>query len=93
LEECPYLATKEHVEEVIDKPSITEEEFDAKLMELENASYDLNGEKMHQILDDLSAYSYENMDLQKELKSVYKKIDMFDFMSAYEAVAKIRNKA
>ena len=93
LDESPHLGAKESMEEVIDKPTISEEEFDAKLIELENASYDLDGDKMHQILDALSAYSYGNKDLQKELKSVYKKIDMFDFMSAYEAVVKIRKKA
>ena len=93
LDESPHLGAKESVEEVVDKPAISEADFDAKLVELENASYDLDGDKMHQILDELSAYSYGDMDLQKELKSVYKKIDMFDFMSAYEAAAKIRKKA
>jgi len=31
--------------------------------------------------------------LEKELKPVYKKVEMCDFMSAYEAVAKIKEKA
>ena len=93
LNTSPYLKAKEVEEEFEDKKSLSEEAFDAKLMELENASYDLNGEKMHEILNDLSTYSYMGVNLQKELKPVYKKVEMFDFMSAYEAVAKIKKKA
>lgn len=93
LDESPYLGAKESDEVAVDKAAITNEEFDAKLVELENASYDLDGDKMKQILDELSEYSYAGKDLQKELKSVYKKIEMFDFMSAYEVAAKVRKKA
>ncbi len=93
LDDCSYLGTKEVEEEVVDKPAISEEIFDAQLVELENASYDLDGHKMQQILDELCAYSFADKDLQKELKPVYKKIEMFDYMSAYEAVAKIRKKS
>lgn len=42
------------------------------------------------ILDVLSSYSYRGKDLAKELKPVYKKVEMFDFMSAYETVVKIK---
>ena len=93
LDECPYLGVKETQEETGNKPVISADEFDVKLVELENASYELDGDKMLRIIEDLSAYSFGGKDLQKELKSVHKKIEMFDFMSAYEAVAKIRKKA
>ncbi len=93
LDECPYLGAKEVNEEVVNKPEISEEEFDVKLTELENASYELDGDKMLLILNDLSTYSFNGKDLQNELKAVYKKIEMFDFMSAYEVVAKIKKKA
>lgn len=93
LDECPYLGAKEECTDKVEKPVISAEEFDSKLVELENASYDLDGTKMQQILDELCGYSFGEKDLQKELKSVYKKIEMFDFMSAYEAVAKIKKKA
>ena len=93
LDECPYLTTKEVEEEKIEKSEIADELFEEKLTELENASYDLDGERMVQILDELSTYSYAGKDLQKEVKSVYKKIEMFDYMSAYEAVAKIKKKS
>lgn len=93
LNECPYLSKKETEEEMVNKPVISEEEFSAKLEELENASYELDADKMHRILDELSQYSFGGKDLQKELKAVYKKIEMFDLMSAYETVAKIKKKA
>ena len=93
LNASPHLKEKEVAEDLEDKKDLSEEVFDAKLVELENASYDLNGEKMREILDDLSAYSYMGINLQKELKPVYKKVEMFDFMSAYETVAKIKKKA
>ena len=93
LEECPYLPKKEKQEEAVSKPVISEEEFSSKLEDLENASYELDGDKMGAILDELSQYSFGGKDLQKELKAVYKKIEMFDLMSAYEAVAKIKKKA
>lgn len=92
LDESPFLSAKEVGEETVNKPVISEEEFDAKLVELENASYDLDGEKMRQILDEISKFAFQNKDLQKELKNVYKKVEMFDYMSAYEAVVKIRKK-
>ena len=45
------------------------------------------------VLNELSKYTYHSKDLEKELKPVYKKVEMFDFMSAYEAVVKIKEKA
>ena len=93
LDECPYLEEKESEVEDVVKPSISEEAFEQCLVDLENASYDLDGDKMQTIIEELVAYSYEGIDLQKELKPVLKKIEMFDYMSAYEAVVKIKKKA
>ena len=93
LNECPYLSKKETTEEIVNKPEISDAEFSLKLEALENASYELDADKMRVILDELSEYSFGGMDLQKELKAVYKKIEMFDLMSAYEATAKIKKKA
>ncbi len=90
LNECKYLTPKENGAEGVKKPVISKEEFSAKLIELENATYEFDGNKMLPILDALSQYSYGEKDLEKELKSVYKKVEMFDYMSAYEAVVKIK---
>jgi hypothetical protein len=75
------------------KPELTEEEFTQKLIELENVTYEFDANKVLPILDELGKYAYHSMDLAKELKPVYKKVEMFDFMSAYETVAKIKEKA
>ena len=92
LNECPYLSKNEMTEDIENRQEISEEEFTLKLEELENASYELDADQMRAILDVLSAYSFGGKNLQKELKVVYKKIEMFDLMSAYEAAARIKNK-
>ena len=92
LEECTYLEPKVTEEVAVEKESISREEFEKLLVDLENATYEFDGTKLLPILDKLSAFSYHNLDLAKELKPVYKKIEMFDFMSAYETVVKIKEK-
>jgi hypothetical protein len=59
---------------------------------MENASYDLADGKMKELLDKLSTYSYCGKDLEKELQAVYKKVEMSDLISAYETVAKTKDK-
>ena len=90
---CKLLAASETEDVVVDKPILTEEVFAQKLVELENVTYEFDANKVFPILDELSRYSYKSKDMAKELKPVYKKVEMFDFMSAYETVAKIKEKA
>ena len=92
LFECKYLEAPQQDNVVINKPELSEEEFAQKLIELENVTYEFDANKVFPILDELSKYAYRSKDLAKELKPVYKKVEMFDFMSAYEAVAKIKEK-
>ena len=89
---CEYLDAPEQQELVVNKPEISDEEFSKKLVLLENVTYEFDANKIFPILDELSKYAYHSKDLAKELKPVYKKIEMFDFMSAYEAVVKIKEK-
>ncbi len=93
LEECKYLEAKVVEEVPINKQELTEIEFDAKIAELESVIYEFDGGKVLPILDALSEFTYKGKDLAKELKPVYKKVEMFDFMSAYEAVVKIKENA
>ena len=92
LEECPYLEPKAIEEVSIEKPELSVADFDAKLVELENATYEFDAAKVMPILDNLSSFAYHGKDLANELKPVYKKVEMFDFMSAYETVVKIKEK-
>lgn len=93
LYECKLLATEEKESVTVNKPEILDDEFSQRLLELENATYELDASKVLPILDELSKFAYHSKDLEKELKPVYKKVEMFDFMSAYEAVEKIKEKA
>jgi HPt (histidine-containing phosphotransfer) domain-containing protein len=92
LQDCKYLAKAELADMPEEKPMISDAQFISKLAELENATYEFDAQKMLPILDDLCQYSYHAKDLGKELKPVYKKVEMSDFMSAYETVVKIKEK-
>ena len=95
---CEVLPAKTMEDEVnnavssVKKTEISEEIFEQKLILLENVTYEFDASKVIPILDELSAFSYHEVDLEKELKPIYKKVEMSDFMSAYEAVAKIKEK-
>ena len=87
---CKYLEASEQDEVAMDKRVLSEDEFAQILIRLENATYEFDAKKVIPILDELAQYMYQSKDLAKELKPVYKKVEMFDFMSAYETVAKIK---
>ena len=90
LFECKYLRVPEQEIADVNKPELSEEEFVLKLAELEHVTYEFDANKVIPILDELSKYTYHSKDLARELKPVYKKVEMFDFMSAYETVAKMK---
>lgn len=89
---CKYLEAPEQENVTVNKPEISEEMFAEKLFLLENVTYEFDANKVIPVLDELSKYTYHSKDLAKELKPVYKKVEMFDFMSAYETVVKIKEK-
>lgn len=89
---CKYLEAPEQENVTVNKPEISEEMFTEKLFLLENVTYEFDANKVIPVLDELSKYTYHSKDLEKELKPVYKKVEMFDFMSAYEIVVKIKEK-
>ncbi|MBQ8519067.1 MAG: response regulator [Agathobacter sp.] len=93
LYDCKLLTPQEEEQVVVNKPELSDADFAQKLVELENVTYEFDANKVLPILDELSKYAYHSKDLEKELKPVYKKVEMFDFMSAYETVAKIKEKA
>ena len=93
LFQCKYLESAETEDTLVNKPSLSEEEFTSKLAKLEQVTYEFDANRVIPILDELSQYTYHAKDLAKELKPVYKKVEMFDFMSAYETVVKIKEKA
>lgn len=89
---CKYLEAPEQDNAEVNKPELSEETFAELLLKLENVTYEFDANKVIPILDELGEYAYHSKDMAKELKPVYKKVEMFDFMSAFDTVAKIKEK-
>jgi HPt (histidine-containing phosphotransfer) domain-containing protein len=92
MDNSSVLGVREHAQEISAKPQITDECFNQILVDMENATYEFDGSKLKELLDKLSAYSLGGKDLHTELAQVYKKIDMSDYMSAYDTVVKIKDR-
>ena len=71
-------------------PILEDSDFDKILVELENAMFDLNEEKMVEILTRLQGYQYCGTSLQNPLKTVVRKVKMSDYMSAVDKVTKLK---
>ncbi len=82
----------DEVTEAQTKPTISEAEFEKALVELEEASYMLDGVQMMQIIEELEKYSFGGKDLKEIAVPIRKKIEMYDYMSAYETLRKQKDK-
>lgn len=71
---------------------ISDEEFARASEAMEDAAYELNGEKMTEEINKLEEYSYHGKPLKEELSRVRHKIEMSDYMSAASMVAAIGKK-
>ena len=69
---------------------ITEEEFDEKIAELESAMFDFDGERMISILSGLQQKMFCDVPLDKPLNALIRKVEMSDFMSAYDTLTKVK---
>jgi signal transduction histidine kinase/DNA-binding response OmpR family regulator len=78
--------------ETIELPVLTEEAFDEAVIELEDAMYDLDGSQMLKVLDRLGAYAYCGTPMKEALAPVRHKVEMSDFMSAVEAVLRLKDR-
>ena len=76
----------ENTNDISEKPILLEAEFDKVLVELEDAMYSLDGVQMFEILEQLEQFSYCGKDLEEVYAGVHKKIQMMDYMSAYEMI-------
>lgn len=94
LEACPFLRTEEEkaIGQEGELPEIAEAALDEMQAELENAMYELDGERMAELLLRMQGYRYCGTALTEALEPVRKKIEMSDYMSAVEALSKIRKK-
>ena len=71
---------------------LSDAQFEEKTIAFENAMYDLDGNRMLQILDELSTYAYHGSSLAEPLAAVRRKVELSDYMSAVEAVLRIKDK-
>ena len=60
------------------------------MTEREDAMYALDGGRMTAIISEMQEYQYHQTELAPKLTPVRKKIEMSDYMSATEAVSRIR---
>ncbi len=77
-------AQKKEAEELL--PEIDVTSFEHQIQEFENAMFELDGEKMKAILDELEKYSYCGKNLKSALMNVRHKVEMSDYMSASESL-------
>ncbi len=77
-------------ESVDDLPVLTEDVFDSLLNEMEDAMYDLDGEKLLEDILELEKYQYHGKALESLLIPVRRKIEKSDYMSAVDMVTQIK---
>ena len=68
---------------------ISKEAFEKCIEDFENAIYDFDENKMEEILNYLSNYSYNGTPLVKKIVVLKKKVQASDYMSAGESLRKI----
>lgn len=79
-------------DDVSDLEELAPEEFERYIDEFENAVYTWEDENMLSILKELTKYKYKEKRISSLLEPIYKKVDMSDYMSAYEALKRIKIK-
>lgn len=72
-------------------PMLADIEFEQKAIDLEDAMYALDGQKMLDILSELKKYQYYGAALEEALAPIRRKVEMSDYMSAVEAVLRLKD--
>ena len=57
------------------------------LAELDEAMFDFDAEKMKFIIEKMEHYGYKGCPMKKIANTAIRKVEMSDFMSAYEVIA------
>ncbi len=74
---------------VSDMPLLTDAEFAELIKAFEDAVFTLDGQNVTRALEELQKYSYRGHSLKELLQPLEEKVEMSDFMSAYEAMSKL----
>lgn len=67
---------------------LEEETLQSYLTELDAATFDFDGEKMLAIIDKMERCSYRGCPMQKAVDTARRKVEMSDYMSAYDVLVK-----
>ena len=93
LKECPYVEREEQDgEDATELPTLSAEMFRESVDKMEQAMFELDGEKMLSILTELECYQYGAVALKEALVPVRRKIEMSDYMSAAEYLMKLQER-
>jgi len=95
LRRVPLLCPEEEKEEedVLQQElqPLSSEEFQQAIIEMEDSMFSLNGEKMMEIVERLQGCSYFGKRLKDCLAPVKRKIEMSDYVSAVDALTRLRD--
>ena len=82
----------EESEDISELPVLNEDVFGSILEEMEDAMFDLNGEKLMEAVSELQKYQYHGKALDLLLLPVKRKIEKSDYMSAVDMVTELKEK-
>ena len=78
----------EVLEDMVELRALQKDEFTDILEQMENAMYSLDGDLLLKLLDGMKNCQYEGKSLNDVVKKAVKKVEMSDYMSAVEMLAK-----
>ncbi len=91
IQKNPQYAQEEaEIVQETELPELSEAMLDETIKKIENAAYGLDGEQMKELVVELEHYRYGEFPLKKSLAIVLHKIEMCDYMSALDALIKLR---
>lgn len=71
-------------------PELGEEKFEGITNKLIDAMYDLDADTMTELLGELMKYQYHGKELSSELSAIQRKVEMCDYISAADAMEKLK---
>ncbi len=85
---CEEMQDESEGAECDELPEISNEEIDKKMSEMEMAAYNLDGELIMSIIDELQKYQYKGYRMNEILEPVKRKVEMCDYISAADYAVK-----
>lgn len=87
------LSDKENEEKQPQLSALEEEEFDKILLQLDEATYELDEDRLLQLTSELERYQYCQVPVSEVIQTAKRKIKMSDYVSAVELIKRWKSKA